>query len=68
MNLAGDSDGVDTAHKMQADHPVQVVFMTAHGDCMTRTRAAAVHPAGFLPKPFSPEELLTAVTAAGFSR
>jgi 1,2-diacylglycerol 3-beta-glucosyltransferase len=64
VRLAGTSDGIATAHKMQAQQRVEVVFVTAYGDARTRARAAAVQPAGFLLKPFSSEELLNAVARA----
>jgi DNA-binding NarL/FixJ family response regulator len=68
IRLAGDGDGIDTALKIQADRPVPVVFISAHHDRQTCERAAAVQPALFLPKPFSPQQLLGAVTAAAAER
>ena len=68
IRLAGASDGIETACKMQAERPVDVVFMSAHHDPNTRARAAAARPAGFVAKPFSCEELLKVVTAAGTRR
>jgi DNA-binding response OmpR family regulator len=62
--LAHGSDGVETARKMQAERPVSVLFISAHHDPKTRARVTSVEPVGFLPKPFSPEQLLTAVSAA----
>src|SRR5262245_38802981 len=64
IRLAASSDGIETARKMQAERPVNVVFVTANHDSGTRARAAATHPAGFVAKPFSCHELLEAVTAA----
>ena len=63
IRLAGSSDGIETARKMQSAGPVNVVFVTAHQDSETRSRADAVHPAGFVAKPFSCQQLLEAVTA-----
>ena len=65
IRLAGASDGIEAARKIRAEHPVDVVFITAHGDPATRTRAAALRPAGFVTKPYSARQLLQAVTAAG---
>ena len=48
---------------MQAESPVNVVFVTAQSD--PKTRAAATQPAGFVTKPFSCGQLLDAVAAAG---
>ena len=66
--LAGASDGIETAQKMRAEHPVEVVFVTAYGDPRTRAQAAAVQPVGFVTKPFSSEQLTEAVTFAGAHR
>ena len=65
IRLAGPTDGIDTAQKMQAGSPVNVVFVTAQNDPKTRARAAATQPAGFVTKPFSCGQLLDAVAAAG---
>jgi two-component system, response regulator PdtaR len=64
IRLAGCSDGIETARKMQAERPVNVVFVTAQHDPETRSRADAVCPAGFVAKPLSCQQLLEAVTAA----
>jgi|SRR5437867_468784 CheY-like chemotaxis protein len=68
IRLAGASDGIETARKIQAEHPVDVVFVTAHGDPTTRIRAAEAQPAGFVTKPYSARQLLQAVNAAGTHR
>ena len=69
IRLGGGSDGIETARRMQAaGRPLSVVFMSAHHDRETRARAAAVHPAGFIAKPFSPAELLNAIAASNSSR
>lgn len=64
IRLAGGGDGVETARRIQAERRVPVVFMSAYYDPKTRARAATVQPAGFVVKPFSPEQLLRAVSAA----
>lgn len=64
IRLAGGSDGIETARRIQAERRVPVVFMSAYYDPKTRARAATVQPAGFVVKPFSPEQLLRAVSAA----
>lgn len=65
VKLANGSDGIETARCLQAQGPVSLVFVSAHLDTTTRQRAAAVHPAGYLAKPYSPEKLLEAVLAVG---
>jgi DNA-binding NarL/FixJ family response regulator len=68
IRLAGAGDGIEAARKIRADYPVEVVFITAHYDPTTRTRAAAVQPAGFVTKPYSARQLLQAVTSVGAHR
>ncbi|EPX58510.1 response regulator receiver protein [Cystobacter fuscus DSM 2262] len=41
-----------------------IVFISAHGDTLTVTQAMKAGAMDFLPKPFSTEELLTAVERA----
>ena len=47
-----------------AHHPMPIIFITAHGDEETRTRALRAGAVAFLDKPFSDEVLLRAVQAA----
>ena len=68
IRLSGPSDGIEAARKMRAERPVDVVFMTAQQDANTRARAAAVQPAGFIAKPFTCQQMLDAVSAAGATR
>jgi len=64
IRLANGSDGIETAKKIQANRSVMVLFLSAQHDRGTRERAAALQPAGFMPKPFMPVELIAAVAAA----
>jgi FixJ family two-component response regulator len=47
-----------------AQCPIPIIFITAHGDTETRTRALRAGAVAFLDKPFSDEALLRAVQAA----
>ena len=47
-----------------AQCPIPIIFITAHGDAETRTRALRAGAVAFLDKPFSDEVLLRAVQAA----
>jgi FixJ family two-component response regulator len=47
-----------------AQCPIPIIFITAHGDAETRTRALRAGAVAFLDKPFSDEVLLRAVEAA----
>jgi DNA-binding NarL/FixJ family response regulator len=63
IKLAKNSDGIETARRLQAERPVPVVFVSSHLDSRMRERAASVHPAGYLVKPYSPQRLLEIVSA-----
>jgi CheY-like chemotaxis protein len=61
VQLRGALDGIAT---MQAVWKVPVVFVTAFGNAEARRRAEALHPAGYLTKPYRPETLQPVVAAA----
>jgi CheY-like chemotaxis protein len=64
VQLRGALDGIATAEQMQAVWKVPVVFVTAFGNAEARRRAEALHPAGYLTKPYRPETLQPVVAAA----
>lgn len=57
IGLKSGWDGIETARQMNAIYSVPVVFITAYSDTVSRSRAAEARPAGYLVKPFSPEQL-----------
>jgi two-component system, response regulator PdtaR len=64
IRLANDSDGVAAAIEIRQRFDIPSLFVSAHGDPMVRSRAAAARPLGFIEKPFSPESLALAIEAA----
>ena len=64
IKLANNSDGVETALRLKAKHPVKVVFVSGHLDSHTQMRAASVEPAGYVVKPYSTQRLLKIVSIA----
>lgn len=64
VQLRGAQDGIATAKELQLFWNVPVIFVTAFTSDGTRCRAAVVNPSGFLSKPYRPEELRAAVSAA----
>jgi DNA-binding NarL/FixJ family response regulator len=64
IRLANDSDGVAAAIEIRERFDIPSLFVSAHGDPMMRSRAAAAHPLGFIEKPFTPESLALAIEAA----
>jgi two-component system, response regulator PdtaR len=64
IKLANNSDGVETALRLKARHPVKVVFVSGHLDSHTQKRAADINPAGYVVKPYSAQRLLKIVSIA----
>jgi CheY-like chemotaxis protein len=53
IRLEGAMDGIEAADKVRADFGLPVVFLTAHADPATLSRAKASSPFGYLLKPFT---------------
>jgi signal transduction histidine kinase len=57
IRLNGALDGIETAERMRRAHAVPVVYLTAHSDPDTLTRALGTDPFGYVLKPFVDREL-----------
>jgi PAS domain S-box-containing protein len=64
IRLEGSMDGVEAAEKIRSEFNIPVVYLTAYMDDSTVQRAMITEPFGFIPKPFEPRELHTAVELA----
>jgi DNA-binding response OmpR family regulator len=64
IHLAHGDDGVDTAVALMREFGIRSLFVSAHADEQTRSRADAARPLGWLVKPFKLIGLTTAVTEA----
>jgi DNA-binding NarL/FixJ family response regulator len=64
IRLAGKRDGIEGAALLRGILDIPVVFLTGQGDETTRARADAVHPAAYLCKPASPQQIVAAVREA----
>lgn len=62
--LRGRKDGIEAAQMLKSRRDLKVLFVTAHGDPQTRSRAQVARPVGFLIKPYDSEQLLSAVRQA----
>lgn len=56
INIAGIVDGILTASGMRSLE-IPVIFLTAHYDRATLSRAKRVAPVGYITKPFEPQQL-----------
>ena len=64
IRLGGNGDGVEAAQRIFSRQQAAVVFLTAHSDEETLSRALAVSPYGYIVKPFRARELKVAVELA----
>ena len=64
IRLAGKRDGIEGAALLREIIEIPVVFLTGQGDERTRARADAVHPAAYLCKPVSPQQIVASVRKA----
>jgi DNA-binding NarL/FixJ family response regulator len=64
IRLAHYGDGIDTAIKLLQKFGLRSIFVTAHADPATRSRANAARPLGWVVKPFTAGALVKAVREA----
>jgi two-component system cell cycle sensor histidine kinase/response regulator CckA len=62
--LPGGMDGIEAGNLIQSTLNIPVVFLTAHADEATLSRAKAIAPYGYLIKPFADRELEVALETA----
>ncbi|MGD1846474.1 MAG: response regulator [Salibacteraceae bacterium] len=64
VQVIGDWDGIETASRIVAHQSIPIIYLTAHADSQTVSRARATHPAAFLVKPYNDRELPIAMELA----
>lgn len=64
IHLQGNMDGIETAELIHKQYGIPLIFMTAHSEEATITRAKTTNPYGYLVKPLNPRELQIAVEMA----
>jgi len=64
INLSGRIDGIDAAKEIKAHSEARIIFLTAFSDEKIIERAKEIHPAGFILKPFSNNDLRIALELA----
>lgn len=64
VQLGEGMDGIEAARHIRARQEVPIIFISAHVDADLLERARATRPAGFINKPFTTRDLLTAVELA----
>ena len=64
VRLGDGIDGIEAAQRIRSRHDIPVVYISAHADLKLLARARATRPAGFINKPFTTKDLLTAIDLA----
>ena len=64
IGLEGDRDGISAAEAIGTRFKVPVIFVTSQTDAATVIRAKRTGPAGYVIKPFEPEQIAEALSAA----
>jgi two-component system response regulator LytT len=65
--LSGKKDGIDLAWKIKEDFNLPIIFLTANADAATIERAKRLNPSAYLIKPFSKEDLYSAIEICLFN-
>jgi signal transduction histidine kinase len=61
IQLKGPMDGIEAAEAIRRRIDVPVIYLTAHSDSATLTRAMVSEPFGYILKPFEERELATTI-------
>lgn len=64
IQLSGSKTGIDIAKKIKDTYDFPFIFLTSNADSVTLNEAKKVMPPAYLVKPFSREELYTAIEIA----
>jgi CheY-like chemotaxis protein len=66
IRLAGGMDGIEAARRIRENRDTPIIFITAHGDAVTRAHIERIVPgAPVLAKPITSQHLRDAIAAAG---
>lgn len=61
IQLKGRKDGIDLAARIKEEHRLPFIFLTANADAATVQRAKQVAPPAYLVKPFTKDDLYSAI-------
>jgi PAS domain S-box-containing protein len=64
IQLEGPMDGIEAAEAIRRRYDVPVIYLTAHSDAATLSRAKLSGPFGYILKPFEERELATQIELA----
>lgn len=61
IQLRGKKDGIDLAVKIKENYSIPIIFLTANADTASVERAKKVNPASYIVKPFTKDDIYTAI-------
>ncbi len=64
IRIKGEMDGTETARILRERFDIPVVYLTAHADTSTLSRAKLARPLGYITKPFQEAELYASIEIA----
>lgn len=64
INFGGNRNGIDLAEVLKDKYNIPFIFITAHADKKTVSRAATTLPGGYLIKPFTANDLFVSIEVA----
>ncbi len=64
IEISGNSDGIETAKRINESADIPVLYLTAHSDDETIQRARETDPYGYIIKPINSRELVAAIELA----
>ncbi len=64
IHLGKQADGIEAANEILKEHIIPIVYVTAHADTHTIDRAKTTGPYGYIHKPFSENEIRSAIEMA----
>ncbi len=64
IRLKGPVDGIDTARRLRSEFNVRSLYLSAYTDEQTMARVSQTYPLGFVQKPYSANQLKSALDLA----
>lgn len=64
IRLSGGDSGIKTATQLFQQYAIRSIFVTAHSDPETKIEASEANPLGWVIKPFTPADLINALSNA----
>jgi DNA-binding NarL/FixJ family response regulator len=64
IRIRGEMDGIEVASRLNASHPLPVIYLTSHSEDATIERARTTRPCGYLLKPYSDREMHVTILMA----